>query len=188
MRVPRWHKSCNKSKNMGNMAYRGYCRDVGAVAAGIQQRFWAQLNGRCDPAGQAGRHRPSGSDSLFRSRPNYTVLSLVLAALFFAVSSAAQARTINAASPSLADVTTAVNASSDGDTVVIPSGTASWTSNITLTKAITIIGQTTTNIANGTAPMTRLFLLITLAESRGDRGISRMKTILRARRTKWCFR
>lgn len=56
------------------------------------------------------------------------------------------AATINAASPSRADVNTAVTASSDGDTVTIPAGTATWTSGITLAKAITLqgagVGQT----------------------------------------------
>ena len=82
---------------------------------------------------------------------NYAVLSSVLAALLFAASSAAQARIINAASPSLADVRKAIASAADGDTVIVPAGTAAWTSGLTITKGITIQGQTTVNSDNGTA-------------------------------------
>lgn len=55
----------------------------------------------------------------------------------------AEAAAINAASVSFADVRSAVASASDGDTVVIPAGTASWTSALRVTKAITLQGQTT---------------------------------------------
>ena len=71
--------------------------------------------------------------------------------LLLASSGAAQAATINAASPARNDVAAAIAQAVDGDTVIIPAGTASWFSNITLTKGITIIGQTTTDSAAGTA-------------------------------------
>jgi hypothetical protein len=58
----------------------------------------------------------------------------------------AGAATINAASPSFADVSTAIALAANGDTVVIPSGTATWTSSLTISKAITLqgagVGQT----------------------------------------------
>ncbi len=85
------------------------------------------------------------------ARANHAILSSVLAALLFAPSSAAQARIINAASPSLADVRSAIASAADGDTVIVPAGTASWTSCLTITKGITIQGQTTTDTVNGTA-------------------------------------
>lgn len=64
----------------------------------------------------------------------------------------AQAATRTAASPSLADVSTAIAASADGDTVNIPAGSATWTSALSLTKAITLkgAGSASTKIsANG---------------------------------------
>jgi hypothetical protein len=136
---------------MGHMGYLGNCRDLGQTAVEMQTRLLAQLEACCDPAGRAGRHQPSDSDLPFRPRPNYAVLSSVLAALLFAASGAAQARTINAASPSHVDVTNAIASAVDGDTVIVPAGTASWTSGITLTKGITLIGQTTTNPVAKTA-------------------------------------
>jgi hypothetical protein len=39
----------------------------------------------------------------------------------------------------------------DGDTIILPAGTFSWTSGVHITKAITVQGQTTTDIPNGTA-------------------------------------
>jgi hypothetical protein len=69
----------------------------------------------------------------------------------FAASGTAQAATINAASPSLVDVTTAIASAVDGDTVIVPAGTASWTSGLIVTKGITLTGQTTTNPVAKTA-------------------------------------
>lgn len=48
--------------------------------------------------------------------------------------------TRNAATCSLADVQTQVTASADRDTVNIPAGTCQWTTTLTLTKAIRIVG------------------------------------------------
>ena len=76
---------------------------------------------------------------------------MALVALFFAASSAAQATTINARSPSLNDVRTAIASAVDGDTVIVPAGTAVWHSTLTLAKGITLQGQTTTDSTNGTA-------------------------------------
>jgi hypothetical protein len=86
-------------------------------------------------------------------RKNRKVLPspLALAALFFAAFGAAQATMINARSPSLTDVRTAVASAADGDTVILPAGTAVWRSTLTVTKGITLQGQTTTNSTNGTA-------------------------------------
>ena len=119
----------------------------------------------CDVASVAGRQRFSNSDP----RWNYAVLSSVLAALLCAASSAAQARTINAASPSLTDVRRAIAAAMHGDTVIIPAGTAAWTSALTVTKGITIQGQTTVNSDNGTAN-DQTILVDNLAPVGGDQG------------------
>ena len=66
-------------------------------------------------------------------------VALVLTALS---SSEGQAATRVAASCSRTDVQTAINAAVDGDTVVIPVGSCTWTSGIVTNKQITISGQT----------------------------------------------
>src|ERR1700730_5512629 len=66
------------------------------------------------------------------------VVALLLSPLF---GLEAQANTITAASCSVSDVQTAIKAASDGDTVVIPNGSCSWTSGITISKQITLQGQ-----------------------------------------------
>ncbi len=57
-----------------------------------------------------------------------------------------EAAIINAVSVDRADVAVAVTASVDGDTIVLPTGTANWTTGLAITKAITLqgagIGQT----------------------------------------------
>jgi len=55
-----------------------------------------------------------------------------------------RAATISARSPSLADVSTAIAAASNGDTVIVPAGTASWTAPLDIAKAITLKGTTST--------------------------------------------
>jgi hypothetical protein len=115
-----------------------------------------------DATGSAGRHQSSDSDPPFRAGLNYAVpsmlfgrpgrkLSLVLAALLCAVSNSAEATIINAASPSLADVTAAIKSARDGDTVILPAGTAAWKSPVKITKGITLMGQTTTDPVHKTA-------------------------------------
>ena len=52
----------------------------------------------------------------------------------------AGAATITAASCSATDVGAAINAASNGDTVVIPNGSCTWTSGITMSKQITLRG------------------------------------------------
>jgi len=63
----------------------------------------------------------------------------LLTALVFLVAPA-EAATINAGNVSLASVQAAVNSASSGDTVVIPSGTATWVSTLIITKDINLIG------------------------------------------------
>lgn len=59
------------------------------------------------------------------------------------------AATITAASASRADVGTAYTNCSDGDTLAIPAGTAAWTTTLTISKAIKVIGAGT-NSSGGT--------------------------------------
>ena len=131
---------------------------------------------RCDVTGGAERHRPFDSNSLFVLRSNYAVLSSVLAALLVAASSAAmQARIINAASPSLADIRRAIASAADGDTVIVPAGTAAWTSALTITKGITIQGQTTVDSDRGTAD-DQTVLVDNLVRVPGGQGFIHCKT------------
>jgi hypothetical protein len=60
--------------------------------------------------------------------------------------------TINAASVSAADVQTAINSASDGDTVLVPSGSATWSTAVSCTKGIKIQGAgiDVTTITDGT--------------------------------------
>ena len=94
------------------------------------------------------RHRPT--DSPFRLVLN-AVLTSLFAALSLVASGAAQGAVINAASPSLTDVTAAIHSAADGDTVTIPKGTAPWTSTLKISKGITLMGQTTTDPVHKTA-------------------------------------
>lgn len=64
-------------------------------------------------------------------------------ALWLAVCAASRAATITAASVSYSDVSNAVASASHGDTVNIPSGSATWTNYLYVTKAISIIGAGT---------------------------------------------
>src|SRR5437868_3149585 len=146
---------------MDHMKYLGNYRDLGQAAAEIQVRLPAQLHARCRAAGRPACHLPSGCDSPVRLRPNDAVpsglygdpasahratagrgrkLSALLAALLFAASGAAQAKIITALSPSLFDVNKAIGSAVDGDTVIIPAGTATWTSQLVINKAITLLG------------------------------------------------
>src|SRR5439155_21897597 len=119
------------------------------MAVQTQLRARIQSGMHCDATGGAERHRLSDFDSPFVLRPSSAVLSSVLAVLFVGASSAMQARIINAASPSLADVRGAIASAADGDTVIVPAGTAAWTSALTIKKGITIQGQTTVNSDTG---------------------------------------
>ena len=97
----------------------GKYRHLGQAVAEIQAGLPVQLYARGGAAGRGACHLPSGCDSPFRLRPNDAVpsrLSALLAALLFAASGAAQAKTIAALSPSLFDVNKAIGSAADGDT------------------------------------------------------------------------
>ena len=103
---------------------------------------------RSSAARRAGRYWLSDPDSPFGPRPNYTIPSglysvpgrklgsIAIAALLFAAYRAAQATTISATSPSFAAVSAAISSAHNGDTVIVPAGTASWTSPLVITKGI----------------------------------------------------
>jgi hypothetical protein len=146
-----------------------------AVQTQLRPRIQSGIS--CDATGGAERHRLSDFDSPFVLRPSYAVLSAVLAVLLFAASSVAQARMINAASPSPTDVRRAIASAADGDTVIVPAGTAAWTSALTITKSITIQGQTTVDSDSGTAD-DQTILVDNLARIPGGQGFFHCKTEL----------
>ena len=79
----------------------------------------------------------------------------LIASVVLTVLGKMDAAVITAKSVSLTDVTTAITLAADGDTVVVPAGTATWTSGLNITKGITLQGATTTNtgaysLASGT--------------------------------------
>ena len=76
----------------------------------------------------------------------------LVASILLTFVSQTSAAVISAASASLADITSAIASATDGDTVVVPAGTASWTSTLTITKGITLQGATTTAGAGTTSP------------------------------------
>lgn len=82
-----------------------------------------------------------------------TAAIMLVTAILLAVLSETKGAIINAASASIADVTSAVNRAVDGDTVIVPAGTATWTSTLNLSKGITLRGQTTV-VGAGTASPT----------------------------------
>src|SRR6266567_1988086 len=83
-------------------------------------------------------------------RGDYTSL-FVATILAFVCHTQADAAVVNAKSASFGDVSSMVATASDGDTVVIPAGTASWTSYLVITKGITLQGQTSTDVGANTA-------------------------------------
>jgi len=67
-------------------------------------------------------------------------MCVVLATLLF-LATAAKANTYTAASCNTSDVQSAINSAAEGDTVLIPAGTCTWTSGVTISgKGITIQG------------------------------------------------
>jgi len=77
----------------------------------------------------------------FRSHRFARVATLVTGVSLLVLSQA-KAGTISAASASVSDITKAIASAVDGDTVVVPAGSASWTSTLTITKGITLQGAT----------------------------------------------
>jgi hypothetical protein len=94
---------------------------------------------------------PSRIHFVFRSRYLPHLASLIAIA-FLASIGQTSATVVTAASPSLAAITSAIASVSDGDTVVVPAGTAHWTSKLVITKGITLQGATTTTGAGTTSP------------------------------------
>ena len=87
----------------------------------------------------------------FPLRPWQKALAVIAGGLLTSLAHT-DAATRSAASPTLVDVTAAIASASDGDTVVVPAGTATWTSVLTITKGITLVGATTVTKAGTQEP------------------------------------
>src|SRR6185295_6075401 len=96
--------------------------------------------------------RPIRTDFVLRACTLSMRALIALAGALLIIAGRTNAASITAASPSLIDVKTAVAAASEGDTVVVPAGTASWTSCLMITKGVTLIGATTVTNAGTQNP------------------------------------
>ena len=74
-----------------------------------------------------------------RHRHLLQVTGMVLGVVM-ALTGHAEAATVTAKSVSLSDVGSAIRSAREGDTVVVPAGTASWTSTLSIKKGITLQG------------------------------------------------
>ena len=72
--------------------------------------------------------------------PRITALVSLAATLILALAGLAGATTLNANSASESDVAAVIASANNGDTVIIPRGTATWTRTLPVKKAITIQG------------------------------------------------
>jgi hypothetical protein len=75
--------------------------------------------------------------------PGLTALVLFSAILVLALARLEGATVINANSASQSDVAAAIGSATNGDTIIIPAGTATWTRPLKVTKGITIQGAGT---------------------------------------------
>ncbi len=74
------------------------------------------------------------------------------------------AGTIYVPDPSLASVQTAINSASDGDTISMPAGSATWTRTLTINKAITLQGAgSSQTIITNSVPTSGTLMTITLS-------------------------
>ena len=107
---------------------------------------------RSNYAGPSGLYGHPASARRATARRGRKSSALFAALLFAASGAAAQAKSISALSPSLFDVNKAIGSAVDGDTVIIPAGTATWTAKLAITKGITLKGQTTVAGAGTSSP------------------------------------
>ena len=82
----------------------------------------------------------------------WKALVVIAGALVTTVPHQVNGAAINARSPALADVVTAITLAKEGDTVIVPAGTANWSSMLVITKGITLQGQTTITGAGTSTP------------------------------------
>lgn len=96
------------------------------------------------------------------------LLPVALLSISTALVDGAVAATIPAAGTSRADVNAAIALAQVGDTVTIPAGTSTWSSPITITKGIYIIGAgpSNTKLINGATGETPIFNIALTADNR----------------------
>jgi hypothetical protein len=101
------------------------------------------MNNWCDTAFASRRGRGTGAsdETSLRTTHSLFIVSVFLVVLLAAAGST-QGGTVEAKSPALADVKSAIASARDGDIVRVPAGTASWTSTLVITKGITLQGAT----------------------------------------------
>jgi hypothetical protein len=80
------------------------------------------------------------------------MLAASAAAMLLTTPGQVDAAIIEAKSVSLPDVRSAIASAKDGDTVRVPAGTCSWASTLTITKSITLQGQTVVTGAGTASP------------------------------------
>ena len=73
-------------------------------------------------------------------------LVLLFALLLSSLLLMAAANTVTASSCSVSDVQAAINTANNGDTVIIPNGSCTWSSGITFSVQITLQGASTTGV------------------------------------------
>ena len=90
-------------------------------------------------------------------------------AVFLTAAGATQGATVEAKSPALADVKSAIASAHEGDTVTVPAGEASWTSTLVITKGITLQGATSIggNLSNPVVTDKTVILDDVVRQSRG---------------------
>src|SRR5436190_9793742 len=70
------------------------------------------------------------------------LLRITLAGIIMAAGRQLNGAVVQAKSASLGDVESAIGSAQEGDTVMVPAGTASWSSTLLITKGITLKGAT----------------------------------------------
>ncbi len=107
----------------------------------------------------------SGNYCPFMSTTRNRLILLCLLAALLGGSSSSLAATVTAASPSAIDVQAAINSASNGDTVVIPAGSATWAFQVSIaSKSITLQGAgiDKTTITRNTASDATIALNVSL--------------------------
>ncbi len=91
-------------------------------------------------------------DFIRSADPCWRGLGFTVAVLLAGSVHQANGATVNARSPALADVSTAIALAKDGDTVTVPAGTAHWTNQLSISKGVILRGATTVTGAGTKTP------------------------------------
>ena len=84
--------------------------------------------------------------------PCWSGLAVTSAVLLAGAAHQVNGAAVNARSPALADVSTAIALAKDGDTVTVPAGTAHWTNQLSISKGVILSGATTVTAAGTKTP------------------------------------